>query len=421
MKNRLFSLTLGAMFLLFSFPLAAFAVSGDLAISDGDISFNTSTFYEGRSVRITAIAHNNSPNDLLGSIRVNDGKGAVASDQPISALAGQTDAVFVDWTPPSYGTYTLTITLIPWDASQDNPGNNVVTKTVTVLQDSDHDGLPNSTDPDDDNDGVNDGDDQFPLDGRESVDTDGDGKGDNADTDDDNDGVLDADDGFPLDPTYWADQDKDGTPDENDDDLDGDQLSDDQEEDLGTDPKVSDTDTDGVTDGVDAFPLDSKEQKDSDGDGTGDNSDDDMDGDGTANADDVAPGNPAPRAETNRNVYFASVDQMVVFSAVESQDDGTITEYIWNFGDKTLTGAEVSYSYAEKGMRSATLTVLDDSGQSDTVEFKVKVIDYGFLAFAILFSLLLILLAFYLIYRYTRGAQKAKPVPTKPSKRKKSR
>ncbi|MGB7298508.1 MAG: RICIN domain-containing protein [Burkholderiaceae bacterium] len=66
--------------------------------------------------------------------------------------------------------------------------------------DSDGDGLPDATDPDDDNDGVNDTQDAFPLDPTESLDTDGDGIGNNTDTDDDGDGVLDIDDLDPLDP-----------------------------------------------------------------------------------------------------------------------------------------------------------------------------------------------------------------------------
>ena len=42
-------------------------------------------------------------------------------------------------------------------------------------------------------------DDAFPFDAAESLDTDGDGIGNNADTDDDNDGVADSEDAFPLD------------------------------------------------------------------------------------------------------------------------------------------------------------------------------------------------------------------------------
>ena len=84
--------------------------------------------------------------------------------------------------------------------------------------DSDGDGVGDTADLDDDNDGVADLDDAFPFDPAEWSDEDGDGIGDNVDpfidnpnadtdgdgitngtdTDDDNDGVLDADDLFPL-------------------------------------------------------------------------------------------------------------------------------------------------------------------------------------------------------------------------------
>jgi hypothetical protein len=69
------------------------------------------------------------------------------------------------------------------------------------LFDFDNDGYNDSTDPlpklaspgDMDYDGIPDGADQFPSNGREWADADGDGEGDNADTDDDNDGWSDAD------------------------------------------------------------------------------------------------------------------------------------------------------------------------------------------------------------------------------------
>jgi len=91
---------------------------------------------------------------------------------------------------------------------------------VPVLVDTDGDGLPDAIDPDDDNDGVLDEADAFPLDPTESVDTDGDGIGNNADPDDDNDGLSDTDDG----------------------------LSDTDEAAYGTNPLVADTDGDGVSD-----------------------------------------------------------------------------------------------------------------------------------------------------------------------------
>jgi len=98
--------------------------------------------------------------------------------------------------------------------------------------DFDGDGQGNACDSDDDNDGVPDDTDAFPLDPNETQDTDGDGLGNNADNcpsdanedqidtdtdgqgnvcdnDDDNDGVPDASDAFPLNPDESADSDGD--------------------------------------------------------------------------------------------------------------------------------------------------------------------------------------------------------------------
>ena len=100
--------------------------------------------------------------------------------------------------------------------------------------DTDRDGIPNGSDSDDDNDGLVDDFDAFPLDPDETVDTDGDGTGDNADADDDNDGVDDADDAFPLDPDESADTDGDG---------------------IGDNADLDD-DNDGTPDQDDPYPLD---------------------------------------------------------------------------------------------------------------------------------------------------------------------
>ena len=93
------------------------------------------------------------------------------------------------------------------------------------------------SDTDDDNDGVLDGSDAFPLDADEYLDTDGDGIGNNADLDDDADGVSDVSDAFPLDSAETEDTDKDSIGNNGD----------------------TDDDNDGVPDVGDAFPEDSSE------------------------------------------------------------------------------------------------------------------------------------------------------------------
>ncbi|MGD8505569.1 MAG: PKD domain-containing protein [Candidatus Bathyarchaeota archaeon] len=145
------------------------------------------------------------------------------------------------------GNYIVTLTV------EDTAGNNATdTITITVLLDTDGDGTPDITDPDDDNDGVNDDGDAFSLDPTEWVDTDRDGIGNNADTDDDNDGVLDINDAFPLDPTESVDTDGDGVGNNADTDDDNDGMPDSWEIENGLDPldptdASLDPDGDGLT------------------------------------------------------------------------------------------------------------------------------------------------------------------------------
>jgi gliding motility-associated-like protein len=215
--------------------------------------------------------------------------------------------------------------------------------------DTDGDGVGDVIDTDDDNDGVPDTEDAFPLDASENKDTDGDGTGDNADPDDDNDGIADSidnapftsnpdqldsdgdgigdavdtdndNDGFsntdettcgtdPLDASDKPlDTDADGTPDCIDLDDDNDGFSDADELICGSNPldvsdKPLDTDADeiancvdpdddndGYLDGEDAFPLDASEWIDTDADGTGNNADTDDDNDGQLDADEISCG-----------------------------------------------------------------------------------------------------------------------------------
>jgi len=115
-------------------------------------------------------------------------------------------------------------------------------------------------------------------------DIDKDGKPNHLDPDDDEDGVPDKKDAFPLDPEEWADKDMDLIGDNLDADDDGNGIGDDENKNGIADYEELDIDGDGVDRAKsipwDAFPLDPQEWRDTDGDGTGDNADLDDDNDG---------------------------------------------------------------------------------------------------------------------------------------------
>ena len=153
--------------------------------------------------------------------------------------------------------------------------------------DPDGDGLGNPCDPDDDNDGVLDGDDNCRIEPNPGQrDTDGDGLGDRCDPDNDGDGVPDGQDNCPLTPNAnQRDSDNDGIGDRCDSDDDNDGVPDDQDNcQFTSNPNQRDTDgdgvgdrcdsdddNDGVVDAQDNCPLVSNpNQRDSDGDGIGD-------------------------------------------------------------------------------------------------------------------------------------------------------
>ena len=148
-----------------------------------------------------------------------------------------------------------------------------------------------AADPDDDNDGIADTADGYPLVSIGSfTDTDGDGRpndcdsacvalGMAADTDDDNDGVADTVDGYPLISIgSLTDTDGDGRP--NGCDSACVALG------MTADP---DDDNDGIFDESDLFPLDGNDWADFDLDGIGDNTDADDDNDGVDDAQDQFP------------------------------------------------------------------------------------------------------------------------------------
>ena len=240
--------------------------------------------------------------------------------------------------------------------------------------DSDNDGVYDNEDSfrfddseslDTDADGVGNNADAFPLDATESVDTDGDDIGNNADTDDDNDGVVDVEDAFPLiDLGDLTDTDSDGRPNECDTAC----------VDLGMSADTDD-DGDGVLDTVDAFPLDATESVDTDGDDIGNNADTDDDGDGVLDGDDLYPLFAPP---TLTFTYASNTDKPIVgITLTQTQSDSTVTTLTSDANGKltlpatTANPYTLSASFTETGEDPVDLLdaiwILQHSGELRTL------------------------------------------------------
>ncbi len=133
-------------------------------------------------------------------------------------------------------------------------------------------------------------------------DRDADGAPNDRDDDDDNDGVPDTADAFPLEREEWQDRDADRIGDNLDADINADGVADDRNKNGLPDNKEPDWDGDGIPNAGaipwDAFPRNPKEWRDSDGDGTGDTADPDDDGDGWSDEEETRAGTDPLRSES---------------------------------------------------------------------------------------------------------------------------
>jgi len=79
--------------------------------------------------------------------------------------------------------------------------------------------------------------------------------------------------------------------------------------------------------------------------------------------------NAPPVADAGPEILAAPGDEIVLDAAASFDPDGEITTYRWDFSDEPEPrfGAVVTRSYAAPGIRSAALTVIDDSGAQNAV------------------------------------------------------
>ena len=204
------------------------------------------------------------------------------------------------------------------DADGDGAGDNgdAFPQDGFEQTDTDGDGIGDRTDEDDDGDGMADSEDAHPLD------TDNDGVDNADDADDDNDGVADVDDDLPLDADETTDTDRDGIGNRADADDDGDGV-DDVDDAFPLDAaEWVDADGDGVGDNGDAFPNDGTEWADADGDGIGDQADADDDNDGVDDANDAFPLDATEWADTDGDGVGDNADAFPDDAAESADLDG---------------------------------------------------------------------------------------------------
>jgi hypothetical protein len=105
-------------------------------------------------------------------------------------------------------------------------------------------------------------------------------------------------------------------------DTDGDTLTDKQELDMGTDPLKKDTDGDGVPDNLDPFPLDSGENKDTDGDGIGNATDTDDDNDGLSDVQEATYGTDPLKKDTDGDGLTDQQEILLKTNPLSQDTDG---------------------------------------------------------------------------------------------------
>jgi PKD repeat protein len=80
-----------------------------------------------------------------------------------------------------------------------------------------------------------------------------------------------------------------------------------------------------------------------------------------------APANVAPVANANGNYSGVAGSAVSFFSTGSRDSDGTLTAYLWDFGDGgTSTQANPSHTYASAGTYTVSLTVTDNDGASSS-------------------------------------------------------
>lgn len=137
-------------------PLAASARTFDVSITRAGVTFVPAAFFLGDHVRVYAQVENLGDRDVEGNVFFSENGTAIGTPPPFSSKArGASEEVWVDWQPAVEGDRQLTIRVVTTpDTHDEDTTNNEMIVPVTIDRDTDHDGIGDRTDTDDDNDGL---------------------------------------------------------------------------------------------------------------------------------------------------------------------------------------------------------------------------------------------------------------------------
>ncbi|WP_435178703.1 PKD domain-containing protein [Halorussus sp. AFM4] len=96
--------------------------------------------------------------------------------------------------------------------------------------------------------------------------------------------------------------------------------------------------------------------------------------------DQIAAGEMPPTAELSVGSNTVNVNETVTFDASNSSDDANVAKYLWDFDSddeidrNTTDSATIGHVYRSPGTYEVTVTVVDESGQTDTASETVVVV-----------------------------------------------